>query len=430
MSETGSGRPGVRPMVVALVTALLSALLGACSPVYVIRAGIAEAKLLSRRESIADLLERRSTPPPMRRKLELVQDARTFAKQRLGLDVGDSYTTYATVESDTLMLVLSAARKDRFQQVTWWFPIVGRVPYKGYFEQDRALDAARDLERRGYDAYVRPTSAFSTLGWFSDPLLSTVLAYPDVDLVSTVVHELTHNTIYIASQAGFNESFANFVGQHGAIDYFCTLDGGDAERCLRARQEWHDDLIFGSFMEDLVHRLEALYRQTDLGRAEILRRRQAIFDDAKRRFQQKVQPQFELITYQSFLTMPLNNATLIARRLYYDRLEVFEAAYHRMHDDLPATIRSIVVAAKAHGDEPYAAVAAIGAASPSRSPKKWKRAALRAPRAGCEAARRRDARAHLGGAPTTQAAPCRRNPKGAGGLRPHSSLLVVAIALL
>ncbi len=328
---------------------------------YVVRAGLAEARLLSRREPIAALVADASTPPALRAKLELAQDARTYARERLHLDVGDSYTTYARVDSDTLMLVLSAARKDRFQQVTWWFPIVGRVPYRGYFDKEKALEKAADLEREGYDAYVRPTSAFSTLGWFSDPLLSTIVAYDTVSLFSTVVHELTHNTIYLPSEAGFNESFANFVGDHAAIDYFCRLDGEDSRRCRFGRSLWHDELVFGAFMEDLVRRLEALYGDPSLGRAEILRRRAAVFEEAKRRFRDEVQPRFEVATYQSFLTMPLNNATLIARRLYYDRLEAFEAALGRMRDDLPATVAAIVRAAKAQPDDPYGALQRVGA---------------------------------------------------------------------
>src|SRR5690606_20228894 len=117
--------------------------------------------------------------------------------QALGLDAGESYTTYSWVDSDTLLMVLSAARKDRFQPYTWWFPLVGNVPYKGYFDFDQAYAEAARLDAAGYDTYVRPSGAFSTLGWFNDPVLNTVLRYSDVGLASTVIHELLHNTIFI-----------------------------------------------------------------------------------------------------------------------------------------------------------------------------------------------------------------------------------------
>lgn len=381
LPRPGRSNPGRRARRTALIAGIAASLVtgtAACSPLYVIRAGIAEARLLASRKPIAKLVSDPATPAPLRARLELALSARRFAKDSLGLRVGKSYTTYARVNSDTLMLVLSAARKDRFQQLTWWFPIVGRVPYKGYFDKAKALQVAAGLERKGYDAYVRPTTAFSTLGWFSDPLLSTIVDYGDPSLVETIIHELTHNTLYLPSQAAFNESLAEFVGNNGAIDYFCQranaagddgrADGAgaadsasaDATYCAEAREDWHDELIFGGFLEDLVHRLEHLYADTALGEATILKRRQVIFDAAKQRFRTEVQPQFKRIDYESFLTMPLNNATLIARRLYYDRLERFEAAYHREHDDLRATVAAIVAAAKADPHHPYAALETVG----------------------------------------------------------------------
>src|SRR5687768_15915235 len=130
---------------------LLVLLLSACSPLYVLRAGFEEAKILSRRRPIIDVLADAATDSTTRHKLELVLQARAFAQKELGLHAGESFTTYSWVEHDTLLMVLSAARKDRFQLHTWWFPIVGHVPYKGYFDFDQAYKDAAALERRGYD---------------------------------------------------------------------------------------------------------------------------------------------------------------------------------------------------------------------------------------------------------------------------------------
>ena len=140
---------------------------------------------------------------------------------------------------------------------TWWFPIVGRVPYKGFFDPEDAFAQARELERKGYDTHVRPSAAFSTLGWFNDPLLSTVLSRGDVSLASTVIHEVTHNTIFIPGQVAFNESMATFVGDVGAAEYFCTLEGEDGERCRFARALWQDKILFGQALAEL--RLEFLF---------------------------------------------------------------------------------------------------------------------------------------------------------------------------
>lgn len=336
----------------------LAALSLTCSPVYVIRAGIEEGKILSRRRPIQRVIDSPHTEPEIRRKLELVLQARDFAEHALALNAGRSYTTYSWVDSDTLLLVLSAAHKDRFQPHTWWFPIVGRVPYKGFFDFGEAHAAAARLEEEGYDTHVRPSGAFSTLGWFNDPLLNTVLRYSDVGLVSTVVHELLHNTIFIPSRVSFNESFANFVGDRGAAEFFCAREGEDAPRCLQAEAGWADNLIYGEFLSRLVHDLEALYGRQDLSREEKIAQREGVFDAARARFRSEVEPRLRTNAFRGFANTTINNATLIGTRLYYDRLHLFEAAYQRLGGDLRGTITAITHAT-AEQDDPYAALAQL-----------------------------------------------------------------------
>ncbi|MGH7465538.1 MAG: aminopeptidase, partial [Longimicrobiales bacterium] len=253
----------------------------ACSPFYVIRAGIEEAKILSRRRPIARVIEDPATAAETRRKLSLVLQARDFAAHALDLDVGESYTTYSWVESDTLLLVVTASAKDRFRAHTWWFPIVGNVPYKGFFNFDSAFSEAERLEQAGLDVQVRPSSAFSTLGWFNDPVLNTLLRYDDVSLAGTVIHELLHNTIYIPSRIAFNESFANFVGERGAIEFFCNRDGDDSRRCGTARDAWADNLRYADFLSALVTELETIYNRDDLDRQTKLARREVVFAQAR-----------------------------------------------------------------------------------------------------------------------------------------------------
>lgn len=338
--------------------------LGACSPLYVLRAGMAEAKILSRRRPIAAVIADSGTPAGIRHKLRLVLDARGYAARVLALRARESYTTYSWVDHDTLLLVLQAAPKLAFREYTWWFPIVGRVPYKGYFDFDKARDAARALERQGYDAYVRPSSAFSTLGWFNDPLLNTVLRDDDVGLANTVIHELTHNTLYVPSRISFNESLANFVGGHGAIDFFCSLESETSSHCDLARRRWHDDLVFGRYLSDLVARLEGVYAHTELPAATRLAMRDSVFQDARRRWDADVEPALISDQYHGFgRRATLNNAALIARRIYYDRLDLFEAAYERTGGELRTFVRLAVAAVKNEKD-PYAALAKLAGPGP------------------------------------------------------------------
>ena len=327
-----------------------------CSPGYVLRAGMEEAKILGRRQPLDEVIDAPGTAEDERRKLELVRDARMFAERELGLDAGDSYTTYSRVDSDTLLMVVTASRKDAFEPVTWWFPIVGSVTYKGFFDADDAHAEARRLADAGYDTHVRPSGAFSTLGWFNDPVLSTILRYDDVALASTVIHEITHNTIYIPGQGRFNESLANFVGDVGAMELFCRVDGEAAPRCLRARDAWADNILFGDAVHDLIGRLERLYAREDLDSEQKVERRDAVIETWRADYERDVVPRLRT-GFRTFHRAPINNATLIGLRMYYDRLALFDDAYRALGSDLRNAFEAIVDAAEAHPEDPYEGLA-------------------------------------------------------------------------
>lgn len=327
-----------------LLVLLSALLLAGCSPIYVIRAGIAEAKILAARRPIPEVILDPATDARTRGLLTIAMEARTFAAEGLGLDVGDSYTSFTRLQSDTLAHVLSGARRDRLEPKTWWFPVVGRVPYKGYFNLDDALGAQRDLEAEGWDSYLRPTAAFSTLGWFADPLLSTLLRQDDVDLVTSILHELSHNHLYVAGQAMFNESFATFVGRTGAAEFFCTRPGGgpDSVKCARARARWRDDVRFSRFLDAVIEQLRALYARTDLRREQKITQRAEVFADSQRRFREEVQPTLEARSFGSFLSLPLNNATLLSRMVYYHRLYDFDALLDSHDGHLKDAVTAVV----------------------------------------------------------------------------------------
>ncbi len=298
-----------------------------CSPGYVIRAACEEARILTRRRSINDILNDPTLDMETRAKLELVVQARSFAARDLRLEVGDSYTSFADIGRDTLALVLSASPVNRLAAHTWWFPIVGRVPYKGFFSREAAEREARKLEERHYDTYLRPTAAFSTLGWFPDPLLSTVLGQDSVGLVETVVHEVTHNTLFVSGHVKFNESFANFVGSVGAIEFFCGR-GYDERLCDLATGRWHDTVRFSEFLDQLWTDLETLYGE-DLPFDSLIPRRTTLLEAAAESFRRNYAPTMRTTGFARYDPTRLNNASLIARHLYYHRLPLFQALYEQ-----------------------------------------------------------------------------------------------------
>lgn len=331
----------LRMGAIVLPMALLLFSCSGCSPVYVARAGWAEMKILAARQPLDRVIQDSATDEDTRHKLLLARQARDFVVHSLELDAGKSYTTFTRLESDTLALILSAAYPDRLQSKTWWFPIVGHVPYRGYFSQSAAERAQRRLEREGLDTHLRPTAAFSTLGFFSDPLLSTLLRYDSVDFVDTIIHELAHNHLFVRSHVRFNESFATFVGRVGAIRFFCgpEKEATSPQECQLARQRWADYQEFSTFLDGFIQELQAVYRHPDLTVDEKILAREDLFAATRdAHFVDGAPPPGANPLVSGFLSRPLNNAVLLSRMLYFHRLPDFQALLDQHDGDLSAAI--------------------------------------------------------------------------------------------
>lgn len=332
------GRPGraLEALRLSLLLAVCVVVSG-CNPLYVARAGWAQARILASREPLAQVMTDPETDPRTVGKLRLVHDARRFAVDSLGFrDAGESYTSYAALPSDTLALVLSAAYRDRLAFRTWWFPITGRVPYRAYFSRRGAERARSDLEDRGFDTYLRPTAAFSTLGWFADPVYSTLLRQDEVGVVETVLHELAHNHLFLAGQGRFNESYANFAGHTAAIQFFCRRAGGgpDTMWCARARDRWADARTVSRYLMGVEAEIREVYQRQDLAPEEKAEERGRVYAWARQDFLGRVQPELRASAYAYLGTEELNNATLLSRTLYFHRLEDFETLLAAWSGDL------------------------------------------------------------------------------------------------
>lgn len=322
-----------------------------CSPAYVARAGWEEAKILSARQPLDEAIADPSVPSETREKLALVREVRAFAERQLGLDAGDSYTSFTQLDRDTLVMVVSAAAELELRWKTWWFPIVGHLPYKGYFDFDAARGEAESLAAEGYDAYVRPSAAFSTLGWFPDPVLSPSLRGDRQSVVETVIHEITHTTYFPKGQAQFNESFANFVGHAGAIEFYCDALA-DPEPCSVATDRWHDVRVFGRFFHSLKEPLVDLYASSVPDDEKRVRKRE-IIEAAAERFSEDVLPELRTPGYRGLDAARIDNAWLLSRLLYYTRLDDFELLYRQA-----GSVREAVAAmmSSARERDPWAAL--------------------------------------------------------------------------
>jgi predicted aminopeptidase len=336
---------------------------------YITRAGWEEAKILWRRRSIERIVLDTEVPFPTRRKLQIVLDARDFAKRGLGLDVGKSFTTFSPLERDTLVLVLSAAYRDRLQHYRWWFPVVGRVPYKGFFDFGTAGGQERDFQRRGFDTYLRPASAFSTLGWFNDPLVSTTLRADTLSLANTVIHELTHNTFYASGQAEFNESFANWVGARGSADFYRAR--GFPIAVAEAEARWSDDKLLGRFWKRLHAEIDSAFKAHPgpAGLQERLTLRDRIYRAAREDLVFRIGPRLLTIAPRYVERVRLDNAALLSRRIYQTDLDLFDAVWVREQMDTRTAIARIIAIAKTDEKHPYEALrrwlGSAGAAEPA-----------------------------------------------------------------
>jgi predicted aminopeptidase len=342
-------------VVAALFAGYGTAYLASDDVRYLTRAGFEETRLLQSRQPISRMARDSAVDPAVRRSLRLVLDARDYAA-RLGLEAKETYTTYADVGRDTLLLVLQVAPKDCICPHTWKYPVVGRIPYKGFFDPAAARREEARFASRGYDTYLRPSSAFSTLGWFNDPLLSTALTSDSVELAATVFHEIAHNTLYVKSATPFNESFAQLVGYRSAEAFF--RDRGDSAAAQQAGDRWHDEMILGEYYDSLVKRLEALYStKPDSARLEEGRREAAAW--ARAQLEGPVGRQFRTLRLGRLSDRPINNARLIGARIYRTRLDLFESWYQGHGQDVRRSVAALQqLMAGAEGDTAYARLAA------------------------------------------------------------------------
>ncbi len=323
-------------------------------PRYIARAGWEEWKILRRREPIERVIADAKRPPNERAKLSLVLEARRFAIDSLGLPEGEQFTQFSRVDRDTLVLLLSAARRDTLALHTWWFPIVGRVPYKGYFNFGAARQDSMDFEERGYDTDLRPAAAFSTLGWFDDPLLSTTLRQDSISLVTTVVHELTHNRLFVKGQVEFNESLAAFVGSRGAAAFFHAR--GDSEALKVIEQRWEDEKRRAAYVARLLAALDSAYSAHPGDRAARLQARDTVYARAMAHLADSLTTLREdSLARRVQVRLRFNNASLLARRVYGKNLPLFDSVHAALGDDLRRTVDSVVAVAASEQD-PFAAV--------------------------------------------------------------------------
>lgn len=267
-----------------------------------------------------------------KRKIQLAQKAREFAEKELGLTPTKNYTNFVLLDRPYVTYVVSAAPKWKLETYKWRYPIVGSMPYKGFFSEADAKKEEEALKKENLDTYMRGVAAYSTLGWFKDPLLSSMLQYKDYDLVNTVIHETVHATLYIKHEADFNERMAVFIGNLGAEKFYQQNEGPESPTLLSVKNENSDDRLFSTWLSTKLKNLKEWYDQLpkDQQNDEL---RQQQFTRLQEDFKKELLPQLKTETYKKFQSTKLNNARLLVYRTYMQDLEDFEKLYEKTGRD-------------------------------------------------------------------------------------------------
>lgn len=289
-------------------------------------------------ESLLTPPEGSSGPDPEDRTfVERILDIRRFAIEELGLQESANYTRYVAIDRDYLASVVSAAAQDSFTRHEWWFPVVGAVPYKGFFNPKDARREGEKLKKRGLDVWIRQVDAFSTLGWFSDPLYSYMRDYPVYRLADLIIHETLHATVYLKGRSQFNEALAEFVGSEGSRLYIEKTFGLDSAEYREMADSQADGAAYVALMQELIAELDALYAR-DTDREEKLHQKRLIIQAAQSRFDTNYETLFQSDNYRGFSRLPVNNAYLELFRLYYSGGDYLKDLYDRSGHDLPRFI--------------------------------------------------------------------------------------------
>jgi predicted aminopeptidase len=314
-------------------------LLGACSTLeYYSQAGRGHLQLMQQREPIEQLLADSSTDAVLRQRLSLALQVRNFATSHLGLPDNQSYRVYADIQRPVLLWNVFITPEFSLTPELQCFPIAGCVAYRGYFDLNRARGAAALAWQTGMDSWVGGVEAYSTLGWFDDPLLSSMLQRDDQQLAAVIFHELAHQQLYLADDTAFNESFASFVERQGLRQWLASRGEVPLDSQQNCRRQQFTALVMGARA-----RLETLYA-SNLPVARMREAKQAEFERLRSEYRQLRDSNWHDATrYDQWMEGPLNNAKLLPFGLYDQWVPAFARLFEQSGQSWPAFYTQVQV---------------------------------------------------------------------------------------
>lgn len=351
--------------VILAATLAAGACLGGCRVGYLVQAGWYQAEMLAAREPLEEVLARGTLSAGEEQRLRRIPELKAFGRT-VGLAATDNYDALAVGWDRTIWNVSACAPLD-FEPVTWWFPVVGRVPYLGFFVEADAREEARKLGETGADTMVRTAGAYSTLGWFRDPVLPSMLRWSETQLAETVFHELGHATLWIPGSVPFNESFASFVGEEATALWIDHTWGKLSSQRADWDREARDEARFDALLHQMYRDLDTVYRDTTITVADKTARKATIYASLPERIRASgIEDPARWIAWAQ--RTPWNNARLAQLRAYNQDRAAFEQLWDRSGHDFPAFF-ALVKSVTANAEDPWTALRQAGAASGAAAPR-------------------------------------------------------------
>ena len=327
-----------------LISIPLLLLVCACSDIgYYWHSTNGHLDLMSRRSYIEDILADEATDPRLRERLLLVQEIRHFSIGRLDLPGNESYRSYVALQQPYVIQNLFAAPEFSTQLHRWCYPIIGCASYRGYYDEVRLQAYVAELQAEGLEVYVGPVPAYSTLGWFDDPVLSSFIDWPDYRLAGLLFHELTHQRIYIDDDTTFNESLASAVQQRGTELWLQAGNDGEALRDFASWLAYRNEVI--ELIAATRKRLGVLYAG-DWDDTQKREHKARIFDDARHGHNQIAASHGIENGFRAWFAAQLNNAKIGSISAYSSRVGAFVAILQVHGDDFAAFYRYVEKLAK------------------------------------------------------------------------------------
>jgi predicted aminopeptidase len=307
---------------------------------YGLQQGYGQFNIIWNAKPVEHYLTDPTFPDSLKSRLELIKEIRKYAIDSLGLKDTENYKTLYDQKGEEVMWVVMASEPFALKAKEWKFPVIGSVPYKGFFKKERAEKLRKELETEGWDVMVRNPGGWSTLGWFTDPILSKMLARSEGDLANLIIHEMSHATIFIKDSVEFNENLATFIGDRGAELFLIYKYGRYSKEYTTYIQEDEDYLKYVNHMLRGAKLLDSLYAQMNI--SDSLSRKQALKESAIRKIVDAMDTLSLALTKQPsarFKQKLPNNAYFMNFRQYQAKQTLFGDEWRtRFRSDLRAYI--------------------------------------------------------------------------------------------